>query len=108
MGPSYQSRRQEASAQLLELVKMNPAISQVAGDLLVESMDIPNGKAIAERLRKMLPPEIRPPDDKQPPPQVLAQQLQQSQQMTSSWWRPSTRRTTCSTPRPWQRDEGED
>lgn len=81
MGPSYVSRRQEAAAQLLELIKVNPSISQVAGDLLVESMDIPGGKAIADRIRKLLPPEIRPPDDKQPPPQVLAQQLQQSQQM---------------------------
>lgn len=80
MGPSYHSRREQASAQLLELLKINPAMSQVAGDLLIESMDIPNGKAIAERLRKMLPPEIRPPDEKQPPPQVLAQQLQQTTQ----------------------------
>lgn len=81
MGPSYQSRRQEAAAQLVELIRANPSISQVAGDLLVESMDIPGGKAIADRIRKTLPPEIRPADDKQPPPQVLAQQLQQAQQM---------------------------
>lgn len=81
MGPSYQSRRQEAVAQLIELIRVNPTVSQVAGDLLVESMDIPGGKAIAERIRKTLPPEIRPPDDNQAPPQVLAQQLQQSQQM---------------------------
>jgi hypothetical protein len=65
----------------VELLKVNPALSQVAGDLLIESLDIPNGKAIAERLRKTLPPEIRPPDEKQPPPQVLAQQLQQTSQM---------------------------
>lgn len=81
MGPSYHSRRQEAAAQLVELVKVNPAVSQVAGDLLIESLDLPNGKAIAERLRKMLPPEIRPPDEKQPPQQVLAQQVQQAMQM---------------------------
>lgn len=81
MGPSYQSRRQEAAAQLLELIKVNPGISQVVGDLLVQSMDIPGGNAIADRLRKLLPPEVRPPDDKQPPPQVLAQQVQQQGQM---------------------------
>lgn len=81
MGPSYHSRRQEAAAQLVELIKVNPAVSQVAGDLLIESLDLPNGKAIAERMRKMLPLEIRPPDEKQPPPQVLAQQLQQAVQM---------------------------
>lgn len=76
MGPSYQSRRQEASAQLLELIKVNPQISQIAGDLLVKSMDIPGGDAIADRMQKLLPPEIRPADKKQPPAQVLSQQLQ--------------------------------
>lgn len=81
MGPSYVSRRQEAAAQLLELIRVNPSISQVAGDLLVEAMDIPGGTAIAERIRKILPPEIRPPDEKQPPPQLLAQQLQQAMAM---------------------------
>ena len=81
MGPSYQSRRQEAAAQMLELIRVNPTVSQVAGDLLVESMDLPNGKAIAERIRKTLPPEIRPPDEGQPPQQVLAMQLQQQSQL---------------------------
>lgn len=81
MGPSYQSRRQEATAQLLELIRVNPAVSQVAGDLIVESMDIPGGKEIAKRLKALLPPEIKPPDEKQPPPQVLAMQLQQQGQL---------------------------
>ncbi len=81
MGPSYQSRRQEAATQMMELIRVNPTVSQVAGDLLVESLDLPNGKAIADRIRKTLPPEIRPADEKQPPPQVLAQQLQQAMQM---------------------------
>jgi hypothetical protein len=81
MGPSYQSRRQEIFAQLMELLKMNPSVSSIVMDLLVDSMDMPNGKVIADRLRKMLPPEIKPPDDGTPPPQILAQQLAQSQQM---------------------------
>lgn len=82
MGPSYQSRRQEAVAQMIELIRVNPTVSQVAGDLLIESMDIPGGKAIADRIRKTLPPELRPPDEgKTPPPQILMQQLQQSMQM---------------------------
>jgi hypothetical protein len=84
MGPSYQSRRQELTAQLLEFLKINPQVGQFVMDLLVESMDMPNSAAIAERLRKMLPPEIKPPDDKQPPPQVLAQQLQQAMQMNQA------------------------
>jgi hypothetical protein len=86
MGPSYQSRRQEAAAQLLELVRVNPVVGQVAGDLIVANMDIPGAKEIAARVAKTLPPELRPPDEKTPPAQLLAQQLQQAmamnQQMT--------------------------
>ncbi len=81
MGPSYHSRRQEASAQMVELIKVNPVVANVAGDLLVENLDLPNGKAIAERIRKTLPPEIRPPDEKQPPAAMLAQKVSQLEQM---------------------------
>lgn len=81
MGPSYHSRREQAAAQLMELIKSYPAIAQFAGDLLVAALDIPGGDAIADRLKKMLPPQIRPPDAKQPPAQVLAQQVEQATQM---------------------------
>lgn len=81
MGPSYMSRRQEAAQQMMELLRVNPQISPIISDLLVRSLDIPNGDVIADRLQKLLPPEIRPPDNKTPPPQVMAQQLQQQGQM---------------------------
>lgn len=79
MGPSYLSRRQEASTQMLEFVRIYPQAAPIIGDLLVGNMDIPGGQAIADRLRKLLPPEIRPPDDKLPPQQVMAQTIQQLQ-----------------------------
>jgi hypothetical protein len=82
MGPSYLSRRQEAAAQMLELMRVVPQMSPAIMDLVVRSMDIPDGQQIADRLQKLLPPNIRPPDtEKQPPPAVLAQQLQQFSQM---------------------------
>jgi hypothetical protein len=82
MGPSYLSRRQEAAAQMLELMRVVPQVSPAIMDLVVRSMDIPDGQQIADRLQKLLPPNIRPPDtEKQPPPAVLAQQLQQFSQM---------------------------
>jgi hypothetical protein len=83
MGPSYVSRRQESVTAMLELIRADPSISQVAGDLLVEAMDWPGAKPLAKRLRQRLPPEMRPPneEDQTPPPQVLAQQLAQSRQM---------------------------
>ena len=37
---------------------MNPAIMQVAGDLMVKAMDWEGAEEIAERLKLMLPPQI--------------------------------------------------
>lgn len=79
MGPSYLSRRQEAAAQLSELMRASPQLATVIADLYVRNLDVPGGDQIADRLQKLLPPQIRPPDEKQPPPQVLAQQVQQLQ-----------------------------
>lgn len=81
MGPSYQSRRQEVVAMLMELIRADPTISAVTRDLLVKSMDIPGGNEIAKRLEKTLDPSIRPPDEGQPPAQMLAMQLQQQGQL---------------------------
>jgi hypothetical protein len=81
MGPSYASKRSQAAAGMLEFMRVDPPAAPLLGDLLVESMDWPGAKTAAERLRKMLPPEIRPPDDKKlPSAQQLQQQLQQLMQ----------------------------
>lgn len=81
MGLSYQSRRQEAAAQMAELFRADPNLPRLVGDLYVKSLDIPGGDAIAERIQKSLPPGLQPPDEgKTPPPQVLAQKLQETEQ----------------------------
>lgn len=54
-GPSYTTKRQESAELLLETVKVNPALFEVAGDIIMETQDIPGGKRIAARLRNMLP-----------------------------------------------------
>jgi TolA-binding protein len=68
---------------MLELSKANPAITQIAGDLIVKNMDWPGAAEIAERLKKTVPPNLI--DDpkaknQQVPPQVQ-QQMQQMGQM---------------------------
>lgn len=77
MGPSYQSRRAEAAAQTMELARANPQVGQFCADLIVRNLDIPGGDQMADRLEKMLPPQLQPPQEKQPPPQMLAQMVQQ-------------------------------
>ena len=82
VGPSYQSKRQEAAATMLELFKSDPSIIPVAGDILVRNMDFPGSQEVADRLKKMLPPQLQDEEDGQDP-EVKVQQLQgQLQQMS--------------------------
>jgi hypothetical protein len=57
-GPSYSTLRQEAAAAMIEMVQANPALMQVAGDLMVKNMDWPGAEELSERLKLTLPPEI--------------------------------------------------
>jgi hypothetical protein len=81
VGPSYQSKRQEAVASIMALVSAYPNVMQVAGDLLVGQMDWPMAKHIAERLKKMLPPALQDEDDTDPEMKVQQMQAQMQQMM---------------------------
>ena len=77
VGPSFQTRRQEAVDSLVQFVQAYPNAFPMIGDLLAENMDWPGAKQVAARLRKMLPPELQ--DDVDPrdiPPEVQAQMQQ--------------------------------
>lgn len=87
---SYQTKRKEAVATQLDLMKILPP-EMVANviDIPVRNMDIPGGKELADRLQRMIPPQILGGDQGDPKMQVqqmqgqmqqLAQQHQQMQQ----------------------------
>lgn len=79
-GPSFQTKRQEAVSSMLEMTRSVPQLMQVAGDLLVRNMDWPGATEIAERLKKMLPPNLQDQQGQpQLPPEAQAQMQQQSQ-----------------------------
>jgi hypothetical protein len=77
VGPSYGSKRQQAAEAMLQLTQAAPQLMAVAGDLLVGNMDWPGSKAIAERLKKALPPELVEDDKQMPVPPQIQAQLQQ-------------------------------
>lgn len=58
VGPSYQSKRQEAVATQLQLIQSEPQLLNIIGDLVVGNMDIPQAKEIAKRLKAILPPQV--------------------------------------------------
>jgi hypothetical protein len=80
-GPSFATKRQEAAQSMLDLAKSTPSIMQVAPDLFVKALDIPNANEIAERLKKTLPPGIAEDKDKKPIPPEVQAQLSQMDQM---------------------------
>lgn len=91
VGPSFNTKRQEAVASMLQLTQSFPQIVGVAGDLLVKNMDWPGAQEIAKRLKTMLPPEIQAEEAAekgeapQIPPQMQAQItqiMQQNEQLT--------------------------
>lgn len=64
VGPSYQTRRQEAFAMQTELLKIvPPELAKNVMDLVVANSDMPGADQIAKRWKKMLPPEMA--DDNQ-------------------------------------------
>lgn len=79
-GPSFQTKRQEAVASMLDMARAAPQIMQAAPDIIAKNMDWPGSQEIADRLKKTLPPGLA--DDnknKEIPPQVQAQMQQMGQ-----------------------------
>ena len=58
-GPNYATRRQEAAESMMAFVQADPAVLQVAGDLIVRNLDWPGADEIAKRMQAMLPPQIQ-------------------------------------------------
>lgn len=73
-GPSFTTKREEASAQMVEFIRAYPQAAPLIGDLLAKNLDWPGADDIAERLKAMLPPQIQGQD---PQVQQLQQQMQQ-------------------------------
>lgn len=86
-GPSFTSRREEAAMQMQELIRAEPSIAPIIGDLYAKNLDWPGADEIAERLKRMVPPQALGEQGPQVPPEVqqhIAQQgqvIQQGQQV---------------------------
>lgn len=83
-GTNFATAREEAAAQIGELIRQAPDLFPIIGDVWVESMNFPGGEKIAERLRNMLPPQASGQEQPAPPPDPMMQaqmemQMQQGQ-----------------------------
>lgn len=72
---TYQTKRKEAAATQIDLMKaLPPPQASAISDLAVRNMDIPQSSEMADRIKRMQPPQILGGDDSDP-----AVQLQQAQ-----------------------------
>ena len=83
-GSNYATKRIEALNSMVEIARVNPAIMQIAGDLIIKAMDWDGADEIAERMKKMLPPQLQDSEgedgeQKQLPPEVQ-QMIEQGKQ----------------------------
>lgn len=77
VGPSYTTKRQEAAESMVELVRAQPELMTLVGDLMIRNMDWPGADQIADRLKTMLPPQIQQLESKNTDdPKVAAVQAQ--------------------------------
>lgn len=82
VGPSFQTKRQEALDAMVQFVQAYPDAFPMIGDLLTENMDWPGAKQLAARLKKMLPQPLQDEiDPSMVPPQVQAQMQQMQMQL---------------------------
>lgn len=57
VGPSFATRRQEAWNAIVQLLTQSPQLIPIVGDLLFQNGDFPGADEIAQRLRRMVPPQ---------------------------------------------------
>lgn len=58
VGPNYATKRQELVDSILQLAQAKPEILNVAGDILVKNLDIPDTDELVQRIRSTMPPEL--------------------------------------------------
>jgi len=72
IGPSYATKRIEASESMMDFVHALPNTAALVMDLIAAEMDWPGADKIAARLAKAIPANLLTPEQKDVPPQVAA------------------------------------
>lgn len=82
VGPSYATKRLEASDSMIGFIQAMPNTAPMVADLVAGSMDWPDADKFQERLKKALPPEFKDDDENVDPnsPEAIAQKQQEKMQ----------------------------
>lgn len=77
-GPAFATQRQEAAETMIQFAQAVPNAAGVLGDLIALNMDWPGADVIAERLKKILPPNVLTQDERD----KLAEDMPEQQEPT--------------------------
>lgn len=83
VGPSYSTLRQEAADAMVQFGQAWPKLMDIAGDKVVKAMDWPGAEEIAERIKRVIPPEIT--QDKKDDPEALPLEVEQTLQQAAQY-----------------------
>jgi len=72
IGPSFATKRIEASENMMAFAKAMPNTAMLIADLIAEAQDWPGAEKMAARLAKAVPPQLLMPEQKDMTPQVQA------------------------------------
>ncbi len=72
IGPSYATKRIEASESMVAFAKAVPNVAALIADLIAKNQDWPGAEEIAKRLAKAVPPQLMTADQQDLTPQVQA------------------------------------
>lgn len=59
VGPSMNTKRQEAAANMTDFLKIDPSAAPLVGDLIARNMDFPDSEEFERRLKSRVPEDLR-------------------------------------------------
>ncbi len=80
-GPSFASKRQEATTAMAQVTSAYPQLMGICGDLMIKNMDWPGAQEMADRIKLTLPPQLQADPKMQKIPPMVQAQMQQMQAM---------------------------
>lgn len=90
-GPNYTTMRQETAEQMTQFIQAYPESAPLIGDILVKALDWQGADEIAERLKKMLPPQVT---GETPIPPEVQQTIEEGKQMIAQLTEENTKLKT--------------
>ena len=93
VGKSYTTKREQGAAAIGELIQAAPQLIGVLGDIYVGELDFPGARQAADRLKKMLPPQLQDNQDGGQLPPQAQQQIAQMEQMIDALSKELTAKT---------------